>query len=82
VLLGPYGCGKTQYLKAFCKERGLRPLGINHREGLNLLKDFGEHTALITLLYFTETETETEFGNDYTLESDENQLIALYPRGI
>lgn len=38
VLTGPSGVGKTQFVFALCKDKGLRPLFVNHKQGLARLK--------------------------------------------
>ena len=44
-LVGPAGCGKTQFIKAMASEKGWNVLRISHKEGLKYLTS--EHDALI-----------------------------------
>ncbi len=45
VLTGPSGIGKTQFVFALCKDKGLRPLFVNHKQGLSRLKS--HHGAIV-----------------------------------
>lgn len=45
VLTGPSGVGKTQFVLAFCKDKGLKPLFANNKQGLTRLKP--QHNAIV-----------------------------------
>lgn len=44
VLVGPPGCGKTQFVKALARKYGWKVLIVNHRDALKYLTY--EHTAI------------------------------------
>lgn len=62
ILVGPAGCGKTQFVKALASENGWHMLLVNHKEALKNLSE--AHDAL--------------FLDDISLDSiDEHTLLAL-----
>ena len=73
VLVGPGGCGKTQFVKALAKENGWKMLIVNHKEGL---KDL---TVKHDAVFFDDLVVDSFNAQEWLalLEGDDQRTIRL-----
>jgi hypothetical protein len=73
VLTGPSGIGKTQFVFALCKQKSLKPLFVNHKQGLARLKP--RHDTIVFDDFDLSSFSEAELLNFISTDVGKNQRV-------